>query len=81
LSLAEKNSLGVPLLLRQYLKLGGRVIGFSIDDDFQSSLDTLMVVDLRVAPVELLARYMGAAEATAFLAWHQGSAHSTQRSA
>lgn len=49
---------GAPVLLRQYLKLGGRIIGFNIDPDFGHSLDCLTVVDLTRTPDDVLGKYM-----------------------
>lgn len=49
---------GAPVLLRQYLKLGGRVVGFNIDPDFGHSLDCLTVVDLTRTPDQVLGKYM-----------------------
>ena len=51
----------VPVLLRQYLKLGGRVAGFNIDKKFSNALDGLLIVDLRETSERLLSRYMGPA--------------------
>ena len=59
---------GAPVLLRQYLKLGGRVVGFNIDPDFGHSLDCLTVVDLTRTPDEVLGRYMSAEALTRFRA-------------
>ena len=42
------------MLLRQYLKLGGRVLGFNIDPDFNDTLDCLLLVDLRRTGPRLL---------------------------
>jgi len=49
---------GAPVLLRQYLKLGGRVVSFNIDPDFGHSLDCLTVVDLTRTPDDVLGKYM-----------------------
>ena len=49
---------GAPVLLRQYLKLGGRVVGFNIDPDFGHSIDCLTVVDLTRTPDDVLGKYM-----------------------
>lgn len=49
---------GVPVLLRQYLRLGGRVLGFNVDADFGHCLDCLTLVDLRKTPVSVLQKYM-----------------------
>ncbi len=56
----EPDGKGVPVLLRHYLKLGARTIGFNIDTDFGNSLDCLIVLDLRRVPVETLQKYMSA---------------------
>lgn len=50
---------GVPVLLRQYLRLGGRVAGFNVDAGFSHVLDGLLIVDLRETSRKLLAKYMG----------------------
>jgi len=66
----ECDSKGAPILLKQYLKLGGRLLGFSADVNFNDALDGLIMVDLRVTDPRVLARYMGAEGAKAFLAYH-----------
>lgn len=62
----EDNS-GVPVLLRQYLRLGGRVAAFNVDRKFSNALDGLLIVDLRETAPKLLAKYMGADAAARFL--------------
>ena len=47
---------GVPVLLRQYLRLGGRVAAFHVDRNFSDTLDGLLIVDLREAPEKMLAK-------------------------
>jgi putative hemolysin len=64
----ERDGKGLPILLKQYLKAGGRVLGFNVDRGFSHVLDALVMVDLRVAPVSLMERYLGKAEAHAFAA-------------
>jgi putative hemolysin len=66
----ELDGKGVPVLVRQYLKAGGRVLGFHVDANFSSTLDALMLADLRMAPQALLERCMGRSEAHAFLRDH-----------
>jgi putative hemolysin len=61
---------GVPVLLRHYLKLGARVLGFNVDPEFKDALDALIVVDLPRAPEPLLRRYMGHDAARAYRAHH-----------
>lgn len=61
---------GVPVLLRQYLKLNARVLDFSVDPAFSNVLDVLVSIDLPTAPRALLKRYMGETGADAYLAHH-----------
>jgi putative hemolysin len=56
----EPDGKGTPVLLRQYLKLGGRVLGFNIDPDFGNTLDCLVLVDLRRTEPRVLEKYMSA---------------------
>lgn len=42
---------GMPVLLRQYLKLGARVLAFNVDPDFQDCVDALILVEMdRIHP-------------------------------
>jgi putative hemolysin len=66
----EGEGRGVPVLLRQYLRLGARALGFAVDPAFAHTLDALMLVDLTAVPPAVLARYMGRAPAEAFLGRH-----------
>jgi putative hemolysin len=66
----EHDQKGVPVLLRQYLRLGGRLLGFSCDREFGDTLDGLIMVDLRQVEPTVLARYMGKPGAVAFHAYH-----------
>ncbi|WP_434361709.1 lysophospholipid acyltransferase family protein [Parasalinivibrio latis] len=61
---------GVPVLLRQYLGLNGKLVCFNVDPDFNDALDGLIVVDLRNVPEKTLARYMGKKEAVDYLTFH-----------
>jgi putative hemolysin len=64
----EPDGKDMPVLLRQYLKLNARLLGFSIDPAFGNALDGLVVVDLDDVEPAILARYMGRDEAAAFRA-------------
>jgi putative hemolysin len=75
----EHDSKGVPILLKQYLKLGGRLLGFNADDQFSDALDGLVVVDLRASEPRVLARYMGEEGAAAFFAYHGSDPDALQR--
>ena len=61
---------GVPVLVRQYWKLGADLLGFSVDPVFAGCLDGLMMVDLTRLPRAALQRYLGRDGAAAFLAHH-----------
>jgi len=63
----EPTRIGVPVLLRQYLRLGGRLLGFNVDPEFADALDGLIVVDLTRTEPRLLERYLGKTEASEFL--------------
>ncbi len=63
----ERDGKGVPILIKQYMKAGGRVLGFNVDPRFSNVLDVLMMADLRRAPQPILERYMGREAAAAFL--------------
>ena len=69
----EAAPVGVPVLLRHYLKLGGRLLGFNVDPEFSNALDGLIVVDLAATPRPLLERYLGKAEAAQFLSCQKGN--------
>lgn len=64
----EPDGKGVPVLLRQYLKLNATLLEFNVDPDFTNVLDALVLVDLGQAPDEVLIRYMGADGAQEFRA-------------
>jgi putative hemolysin len=67
----EPNQRGVPVLLHQYLKLGGKLLSFNIDPGFSNALDGLIMVDLTQTDVKILERYLGRSEANAFLNFHR----------
>ena len=67
----EPDGKGVPVLLRQYLKLGGKLLAFNVDPKFSRSLDGLIVVDLAATNRAILNRYMGASDAETFLRYHR----------
>lgn len=68
---AESDGKGVPVLLRQYLKLNARLLGFNVDPNFGDALDALMMVDLTSVAPSILTRYLGRPGATDFLARHR----------
>ena len=55
----ENGQRDVPVLLRRYLGLGGRILGVNRDPDFANVVDGLVVIDLLGAPRRLVERYLG----------------------
>jgi putative hemolysin len=53
---------GIPVLLRQYLRLNATLLGFNVDPAFDDALDALMMVDLDRLPASLLRRYLPQSE-------------------
>jgi putative hemolysin len=70
-SMFESDGKGVPVLVKHYMKLGGKFLGFNVDAKFSNVLDGLLMVDLRLAKPELLARYLGKQGAAEFLRLHR----------
>jgi putative hemolysin len=66
----EADGKGLPILLRQYAKIGGKMLGFNVDRKFSSVLDGLVVVDLRQTEPAVLDRYMGREGAAKFRHFH-----------
>ncbi len=56
---AEPDGRSIPVLLRQYLRLGGEMIAFNVDKEFGDTLDCMVLVDLHHAPERLTTRYYG----------------------
>ncbi len=53
----EADGKSIPVLLRQYLRLGGRMAAFNIDENFGRTMDCFVIVDMRHAPERVLQRY------------------------
>jgi hypothetical protein len=66
----EADRKGAPVLLKQYLRLGGQLLGFNVDDQFGDALDGLILVDLRCTDPKTLSRYLGEEGTRAFLEFH-----------
>ncbi|HEX4135654.1 MAG TPA: GNAT family N-acyltransferase [Bryobacteraceae bacterium] len=67
----EPDGKGIPILVKQYVKLGGKLLAFSVDPQFGNTLDGFVMVDLTRTSPEILARYMGKDRAGEFFAWHR----------
>lgn len=55
----ETDHKGVPVLLRQYLKLNATMLSFNVDEDFANCIDGLVLVDLLSTDPKTLKRFMG----------------------
>lgn len=66
----EHDGQGLPILIRQYLKLNAHVLAFNVDPQFGDALDALMMVDLTRVDRPILNRYLGTADAGRYLAHH-----------
>jgi hypothetical protein len=64
----EPDGKDIPVLLRQYLKLNAKLLGFTVDASFGNVLDGLIVVNLDQVEPGILSRFMGKSESRAFLA-------------
>jgi hypothetical protein len=64
----EPDKKGVPVLLRQYLKLNATLLEFNRDLLFANVLDALVLLDLRDSTDDVLGRYMGKDALSAFRA-------------
>jgi len=67
----EEDGKGLPILIKQYAKVGGRLVGFNLDRKFSDVVDGLVVVDLRETDPSVLERYMGKDGYTGFRRYHK----------
>lgn len=67
----ESHRRSVPVLLRQYLKLDAKLLGFNLDSEFGDVVDALMTVDLLEVDRRILAQYLGREESRAYLEHHR----------
>lgn len=70
----EGDGRGAPILLKQYLKMGGQLLGFNVDRQFSNAVDGLIMVDLCQTEPKVLSRYMGQEAAQRYLALHLNKA-------
>ena len=68
-----ENGRGVPVLLRQYLKLNGSFVGFNVDKEFNDALDGLIIVDLLNNNRRAVTRYLGEEGYRTLYAYHKGA--------
>jgi putative hemolysin len=67
----ETELSGIPILLKQYLKLGGKLLGFNLDPAFGNVLDGLILVDVTQTNRKVLNRYLGGEGMRSYLAYWQ----------
>ncbi len=67
----EAKHHSIPVLLKQYLRLGGKLLGFNIDKNFGDALDGLIYVDLSETDQKTLEKYLGKEETVEFLKYHK----------
>jgi putative hemolysin len=67
----EEDGKGLPILIRQYDKVGGKLVGFNLDRKFSDVVDGLVIVDLRQTDPAVLERYMGKEGYARFRRFHK----------
>lgn len=50
----EPDDFRMPVLLKKYIKLNGKIIGFNVDPKFNNALDGLLILDLFQVPIETI---------------------------
>ncbi|MCK4920192.1 MAG: lysophospholipid acyltransferase family protein [Bacteroidales bacterium] len=50
----ETSNYNMPVLLKKYLKINGKIIGFNIDPKFNNALDGLIMLDLFDVPIDTI---------------------------
>jgi putative hemolysin len=50
----ESDEFRMPVLLKKYIKLNGKIIGFNVDPKFNNALDGLLILDLFDVPIETI---------------------------
>lgn len=48
----EGDMSSIPVLVKKYLQLNGKILGFNVDPDFNNALDALLLLDLSGIPYE-----------------------------
>ncbi|MFH1477075.1 MAG: lysophospholipid acyltransferase family protein [Verrucomicrobiota bacterium] len=71
----EQDRQGMPILFKQYIKFGGRLLAFNLDPAFSYVLDGLFRVDLRKTSPTIMLKYMGA---QGYARWQEYQARNPQ---
>jgi putative hemolysin len=75
----EGKTSGLPILIKQYIKLGAEFLAFNRDPDFSDVLDGLIVVDLTKTNSKILGRYMGQTGTEFYKKYHERRTESKYR--
>lgn len=67
----EPDQKSIPVLLRQYVKMGGKIICFNVDPAFNYCLDGFITVKIPEVDHRILKRYMGTADFEAYQNLHK----------
>lgn len=67
----EADGKPIPILLKQYLKLNGQLMGFNVDPDFGNVLDGLILIDVPSIDERVMKKYLGAETGEAYLEYHK----------
>jgi putative hemolysin len=67
----ESDRKGIPILLKHYVKLGGKLMSFGLDPAFGNVLDGLVLVDLLKSDRRIMNRFMGEEGASLYFGYHQ----------
>ncbi|MBR4611785.1 MAG: lysophospholipid acyltransferase family protein [Kiritimatiellae bacterium] len=63
----EPEGRSIPILVKQYSKMGGRVVCFNVDPAFNFCIDGLVAIRMAEADERIMRRYMGAENYAAYL--------------
>lgn len=74
----RSSETSIPVLLRQYLRLGGKLLGFNVDPSFGDCLDGLIYVDLVEGDSKLIEKYLGKDGYRQFIEYHSAQDSSAQ---
>lgn len=53
----DVNHFGIPVLIKKYLSLGGRILEYNVDPDFNYAIDGFVVLDIDVVSEEVINSY------------------------
>ncbi|MDP4189109.1 MAG: hypothetical protein Q8905_13750 [Bacteroidota bacterium] len=53
----ESTHLGIPVLLKKYLQLNGKIACFNVDPKFNDSLDGFLILDIKEIPQNMISSF------------------------